>query len=150
MEHRNDQHEGPQAGGAKKHTGSCHCGGVRFEVELDTGAGAARCNCSVCTKMGALGAIVKPAAFTLLTGAEGLGEYQWGAKISRRYFCQKCGVHCFARGHLEQLGGDYVSVNLNTLDGVELRDLKVVYWDGRHDNWSAGPRDTPWPMLSPT
>jgi hypothetical protein len=40
-------------------------------------------------------------------------------------------------------------VNLNTLDGVELAELELVYWDGRHDNWQAGPRDTPWPIAPP-
>jgi hypothetical protein len=59
-----------------------------------------------------------------------------------------CGVHCFARGHLDVLGGDYVSVNLNALDGVDVDDGKVVYWDGRHDNWQAGPRNKPWPTVS--
>ncbi len=48
-----------------------------------------------------------------------------------------------------QLGGDYVSVNFNALDGVELADIPTKHWDGRHDNWHAGPRDTPWPMYTP-
>jgi len=55
-------------------------------------------------------------------------------------------VTCFGRGHLAELGGDFVSINLNCLDGVELSELKVMYWDGRHDNW-AGARDEPWPVL---
>jgi hypothetical protein len=129
----------------KAHTGTCHCGAVRFEVAFDLAAGASRCNCTICTKLGATGGLVKPHAFELLAGEESLGSYAWGAKISRRFFCKTCGVYCFGRGHLDVLGGDFVSVNLNTLDGVELGDLKVVYWDGRHDNWQAGPRTTPWP-----
>jgi hypothetical protein len=137
---------GATAEGTQKYRGSCHCGAVRFEVEADLAAGASKCNCSVCTKISQLGAIFKPGAFTLLAGESDLGEYQWGAKISRRFFCKHCGVHCFARGHLEQVGGDYVSINYNCLDGVELVDLKVTYWDGRHDNWAAGKRDTPWPI----
>lgn len=55
-------------------------------------------------------------------------------------------MHCFGRGHLEELGGDYVSVNVNTLDDIDPSLLQVVYLDGRHNNWDAGPRSTPWPI----
>lgn len=135
--------------GVQRHHGSCHCGAVRFTVELNASHGS-QCNCSICTKTNYVGSIVKPAAFTLETPEDALGVYAWGAKISVRHFCKTCGVQCFARGHLAQLGGDYVSVNLVTLDGVELSALKVRHWDGRHNNWYAGMRDTPWPMLTPT
>ncbi len=131
--------------GATKHTGSCHCGAVRFEVEVDAND-ATGCNCTLCTKLGLIGGIVKPEAFTLLAGKESLSEYQTSAKVSTRYFCRRCGAHCFARGHLDVLGGDYVSVNFNCLDDIDLADVKVMYWDGRHDNWQAGPRPTPWPI----
>jgi len=77
-----------------------------------------------------------------------LSTYAWGGKTATRYFCKHCGVHCFARGNLPQLGGDYVSINLNALDEVDPRDVKVVYWDGRHDNWQAGPRDIAWPVVA--
>jgi hypothetical protein len=132
---------------AQKHTGGCHCGAVRFEVTIDATSGG-RCNCSICTKVGSTGGMVKPAAFTLLAGQSELSEYVWGSRVGTRYFCKHCGIHCFGRGHLEVLGGDYVSVSLNTLDGVDLADAKVIYWDGRHDNWQAGPRSTPWPLVS--
>jgi hypothetical protein len=130
----------------KTHTGACHCGAVRFEVAFDLAAGGSRCNCTICTKLSVTGGMVKPHAFKLLAGEDNLGSYEWGAKMSRRFFCKTCGVYCFGRGHLDVLGGDFVSVNLNALDGVDLDDLKVVYWDGRHDNWQAGPRSTPYPI----
>jgi hypothetical protein len=38
-------------------------------------------------------------------------------------------------------------VNLNCLDDADPNALKVAHWDGRHDNWQAGPRDAPWPMF---
>jgi hypothetical protein len=82
-----------------------------------------------------------------LAGEEQLGQYAWASKVSTRFFCKVCGVHCYGSGHLAEVGGDFVSVNVNTLDDVELVGLKLVYWDGRHNNWEAGPRDTPWPTL---
>lgn len=131
---------------AKKHTGGCHCGDVRFEVSVDA-TNAGRCNCSICQKIAFLGAMVKPSDFTLLTEESKLSAYEWGGKISRRFFCKNCGVHCFGRGFLEQLGGNYVSVNVNCLDDVDPATVKVIYWDGRHNNWEAGPRAEPWPVF---
>jgi hypothetical protein len=136
----------PIAQGAAKYRGSCHCGAVRFEVSADLSAGASRCNCSVCTKVSQLGGIVKPEAFQLLQGSESLSFYEWGGKVSRRYFCKHCGVHCYAPGNLPELGGEFVSVNYNTLDEIDVADLTVGHWDGRHDNWQGGMRDRPWPV----
>ena len=130
----------------RRHNGSCHCGAVKYAVELYSSTSASMCNCSICTKVGAVAAIVKPSAFTLLAGADSLGEYQWGPKLSTRFFCKQCGVHSFARGHLEEVGGDYVSINCNTLDDIDLRDLKINHWDGRHNNWEAGTRSSRWPV----
>lgn len=137
----------PTISGEQRYQGSCHCGAVRFEVTPDLGAGANRCNCSVCTKVSSLGSIVEPAAFTLLAGDAELSVYEWGFRTGKRFFCKHCGVTCFGTGHLKELGGDYVSVNCNTLDGVELSEIAVRYWDGRHDNWHAGVRSVPWPIL---
>ena len=127
--------------------GSCHCGAVRFEVDLPAAdVRIGRCNCTICRRVGQTGTIVKPDAFRLLSGKSNLAVYEWGGRISKRYFCTTCGVHCYGPGHLAQLGGDYVSVNLNCFDDFEVDESKVVYWDGRHDNWQAGPRSTPWPV----
>jgi hypothetical protein len=131
----------------KKHTGACHCGAVRFEATLDVNT-ASRCNCSICTKLSVTGASLKPEAFALLAGEDGLSSYEFGGKVAKRFFCKNCGVYCFGKGFLEQLGGAFVSVNVNCLDAVDANQLPLVYWDGRHDNWMAGPRKTAWPVVS--
>jgi len=130
------------------HRGSCHCGDVRFQVTADLTRGGSRCNCSICTKIGGLGIIVPPDALRILSPEEELGQYVWGAGISRRYFCKRCGVHTFSRGHLAELGGAFAGVNLNTLDDVDPAQLGVAYWDGRHNNWMAGTRPTPWAIFA--
>ncbi len=129
----------------QSHKGSCHCGKIRFEVALAPSTGS-RCNCSVCTKVGGTMDYVKPEAFVVHGDESTFGVYEWGGRTGRRYFCKDCGVSCYSRGHLAELGGDYVAVNLNALDDIEPTALKIVYWDGRHNNWDAGPRDTPWPV----
>lgn len=131
-----------------KHTGGCHCGAVRFEVETDLGKGVSRCNCTVCTKRGATGQIVKPEAFRLTKGDSDVGVYGWSSAGAFR-FCKHCGINVYGTGNVPELGGDFVSVNVNCIDDVDPNQLKTIYWDGRHDNWQAGPRDTPWPVNAP-
>jgi hypothetical protein len=138
----------PTTSGVKTYRGSCHCGAVRFEADLDLSKGVSRCNCTVCMKVGGTSAGGKPGIFRLLQGADSLGEYRVGASPNSRHFCKHCGVHVFGQGDVPEIGGLFVSVNTNCLDDVELSHLKVGYWDGRHDNWQAGLREQPWPMLS--
>jgi hypothetical protein len=120
---------------------------VRFRVELDATAGT-RCNCSICQKLGTTTTIIKPEALTVLAGEDQLSSYVWGHAVGKRFFCRTCGVSCFGRGHLAELGGDYVSVPLNTLDDTDVNEVSVSHWDGRHNNWQAGPRKTPWPVFA--
>jgi hypothetical protein len=130
----------------KQHAGGCHCGAVRFAVDLDLGTPLSRCNCTFCVKRGASGAIVKPSAFRLLTGQDALGDYARDPNSNHFLFCKRCGIHVFGRGDLPELGGAFVSVNTNCLDDIDPATLKAIHWDGRHNNWDAGPRDTPWPV----
>jgi hypothetical protein len=131
---------------AVRRAGGCHCGAVRFEAAVALDRPGSRCNCSVCTKTSVTSGMVAPKDFELLSGEDSLRTYEWGAKISTRFFCGHCGVHCFGRGYLEEIGGHYVAVNLNCIDGFDPAEAPVIYWDGRHNNWEAGPRPTPWPV----
>ena len=125
-------------------SGACHCGKVRIEADLDLAAGTNRCNCSICGKLRAWTVIAKPQALRLLAGQDDLSSYEWGAKISKRMFCKHCGVHVFGRGYLEQVGGDFVSVNLAVMDvdPATLETLPVRYFDGLHNNWMSTPQFT--------
>jgi hypothetical protein len=105
-----------------------------------------RCNCSICTKLSTAGIIVKPNAFRLLSGEDSVTDYHRGEHPVHHPFCKHCGVHAFGRGNIPEIGGEYVSINANCLDDVDLANVKVSYWDGRHDNWQSGTRDTPWPI----
>lgn len=133
----------------KTHTGSCHCGNLKFEVDLDLDQGVSRCNCTICAKINSTGTSVKPAAFRLLTDRAKLARYAFTPESpADRTFCPTCGIHAFGEGDIPELGGAFVSVNVNCLEGVELADLKITYWDGRHDAWQKGMRDRPWPNLT--
>jgi hypothetical protein len=125
------------------HHGSCVCKAIRFTARVDL-AKAARCNCTMCTKLSIVGTITKPDAIELTAGEPAV--YQ--TPIAKRYFCAGCGTHCFGRGTLAELGGEFASVNVNTLEDVDPNQLSLMHWDGRHDNWEAGPRPTPWPIFA--
>jgi hypothetical protein len=126
--------------------GGCHCGAVRFAAELDLAAPVNDCNCTFCVRRGALMIVLAPAQLRLVAGEEILAELA-ATDASRRYsFCRRCGVHVLAHGHAASVGGDYVALNVRCIDGVDVSALKVAYWDGRRDNWDAGPRSTPWPV----
>jgi hypothetical protein len=130
---------------SKTYTGSCHCGAVRFEVDMDFAAGTSKCNCSICHKTRAWNATVKPAAFRLLQGQSALSDYQFGGKNGHHLFCKHCGVRPFGRGYVEQIGGDFVSINLGALDNAsdeELSAAPVQFMNGRDNDWFHTPSET--------
>ena len=113
----------------RKHSGSCHCGTVRCEVEADIDEAIA-CNCSICEKRGALLTFVGLPQFKLLSGEDALTDYQFNKKVVHHLFCSKCGVAPFARG-VGPGGAEMIAVNVRCLDDVDIEALKIKPFDGK-------------------
>ena len=118
--------------------GSCHCGAVRFETDIDLGNGSNKCNCSYCTKARAWFAFVPGTAFRLKSGAEALSEYRWTPPgkpepFLTYAFCKTCGVRLYGTGDHPESGRMYaIAVSaLDDADADELAAAPVKYFDGR-------------------
>jgi hypothetical protein len=129
----------------KTYTGSCHCGAVRFEADVDISAGTGKCNCTICTKMRLWSVDAKPEVFRLIAGAAYLTDYPGNNSVAHHVFCKRCGVRPFEWIDMPNMSGSkYYNINVACLDGVDIDELMaapVTYYDGRNDNWGARPAE---------
>lgn len=128
---------------------------VSYAAALDpNGLTASRCNCTYCTKLSITGIRISPSDFHLLTPSSlndpGIGNYQGKSEAINRYFCRTCGAQICVQGSYEWEGQSFeiFTVSVNTIDqpqaGLDLKDVKVQYFDGLHDNFEAGSKQEPW------
>lgn len=117
--------------GFTRFTGGCHCGAVRYAVEVDELVAHA-CNCSICAMKGFIHVIVPSERFELLGGGEVLTVYTFNTRTAQHTFCRVCGVQSFytPRSH-----PDGVSANLRCLDGNAAACFRVEPFDGK--NWES-------------
>jgi hypothetical protein len=113
-----------------RHSGGCHCGRVKFEVEAPAKIEALECNCSICSKCGFLHLIVSKSHFYLLQGSEFLSTYRFNTETAKHLFCKVCGVKSF---YVPRSNPDGYSVNVRCLDPTSITTLTVRPFNGK--NW---------------
>jgi hypothetical protein len=111
------------------HSGSCHCGAVRFEVDIDLSA-PLTCNCSYCRRRGSILAFTPEASFELKSGQDRLTDYRFDTMKIRHQFCATCGMEAFASAPAPD-GTPMVAVNLRCLEDVDLEGFNPRQYDGR-------------------
>lgn len=134
----------------KTHHGSCHCGAIRFEADIDLAKGSNKCNCSICTKARAWFAFVPAEHFRLLAADGALTEYRWTPPAMKEpfltyAFCRTCGVRIHGTGIHPKLGGQFYALSVAAFDDAdpdELAAAPINYVDGRHDRFDQAPADT--------
>jgi hypothetical protein len=119
------------SGGSVPHThhGGCHCGAIRYRVDIDLSKQVMQCNCSICSRTGTLLSFVPVSAFTLEKGEASLTDYQFNKKILHHLFCNVCGVRSFVRG--QGPNGPMVAINTRCLDDVDATTFKIQHFDGK-------------------
>lgn len=121
-------------GGRKRsvttHTGGCHCGRVRFEVDAPAIIAADDCNCSICRKSGFLHLIVSAEDFRLLQGEDAIQTYTFNTGVAQHHFCKHCGIKSF---YIPRSHPDGVSVNVNCLEPETIESIEITPFDGQ--NW---------------
>ncbi len=105
-------------------TGSCHCGAVEFEVEVENDfVGVSHCDCSYCRRKSAYIATARLDQLRVTKGAEYLSLYQWGTKTAKHYFCKVCGIYTH---HQRRSNPNEFGFNIACIEGVNPFDYGPV------------------------
>jgi hypothetical protein len=115
----------------KTYTGGCHCGKVRYEVDIENLNEVIECNCSICSKRAWLLTFVPAAAFRLLKGENDLTEYQFNKHLVHHLFCSTCGTSSFCRGARPD-GTEMAGINVRCLDDIDIGSLTINQFDGKN------------------
>lgn len=111
--------------------GSCHCGRISYEVDVEQQPEAAlSCNCSICQRRGHLLWFMPRAALHLKTPEADMSVYSFNKHRIRHCFCPVCGSAPFGLGS-DGKGNETAAINVRCLEGVDIAALTVKHFDGR-------------------
>ncbi len=110
--------------------GSCHCGAISFSFKSEPITSGLSCNCSMCERKQALmlDYAIAPEELSIDAQEGALSCYQFGNKVAKHYFCNKCGIYPF---HETSRQPGHYRVNLGCVDGLDSFNLKRIIFNGR-------------------
>jgi hypothetical protein len=125
------------------HTGGCHCGRVRFEVDAPAALTASECNCSICAKSGYLHLIVSRSRFRMLQGSESLTTYTFNTATAKHLFCSVCGVKSFyvPRSHPDAYSVNVRCLDPSTIERIEIKPFNGLEWEKQYSEGRGKPPD---------
>ena len=112
------------------HTGGCHCGRVKFEVDAPSDAKTVSCNCSICSMCGYVHLIVPLSKFRLLHGEDVVKTYTFNTEVAQHYFCGICGIKSY---YIPRSNPNGISVNVNCISSDTKSNFQQDSFDGQ--NW---------------
>ncbi len=117
------------------HTGGCHCGAVRWEIEAPAVLKTHTCNCSICNLTHYQHLIVPKHQFRVVKGDNHLNLYTFGSGIAQHYFCKTCGVKSF---YIPRSNPNGVSVHARCIDPATVQAVEDEPFDGQNWEKNAG------------
>ena len=115
---------------------SCHCHATQFEVS-EAPATVTSCNCSYCSRRGALMAYYTPEQFKLLTARDRVSTYQWGHYVGQHHHCAICGCPTYSEfpsfdDGKPDFSKPQISINARLLEDFDLAAVPVEHVDGKN------------------
>ncbi len=115
---------------------SCHCGATQLEVS-EAPTSVTECNCTFCSKRGALWAYYSPAQVVTVK-SDHTTIYTKNESIGKHYHCAVCGCSTYNESSCTwgENGPDFtrpqVSVNARLFDDFDLAAVPIEYLDGKN------------------
>ncbi|KIW99923.1 uncharacterized protein Z518_10851 [Rhinocladiella mackenziei CBS 650.93] len=119
---------------SQTYEGGCHCGKVKFTVKLSPpveDGPVTSCNCSICHINGYLMVYPLESNITWISGFNDLTTYTFGKERIAHSFCSICGTSIGGKSTDPNFFADNRAVNVRTLKGIDIDDLKLRKVNGR-------------------
>ncbi|MED7788535.1 GFA family protein [Francisella sp. 19X1-34] len=116
-----------------KYRSTCHCNAIELQLYLPNGLeNLRRCNCSICSRKGAIVASVLLDNLEIIKGQEKFTKYTFGTHTAEHYFCSVCGIYTH---HKRRSNPNEYGINIACIDGVDIDKFKnVEYLDGKNNH----------------
>ncbi|MDN3577777.1 GFA family protein [Chitinimonas viridis] len=89
-----------------------------MELELPDGVeNPRRCNCSICSRRGAVTSSVPIDRLHIVRGGEFLTLYEFNSRVAKHYFCRVCGIYTH---HRRRSDPSVFGYNVACLEGVDV------------------------------